>query len=194
MERNIGICLLFLLLTSCGTFRVGEKSVPDPVKKTQQHKEVEKQSAYYLATHTTDENKVVADVLSRSIGTPKKKENKSSVLESELFQHIGNFESRTIELNDELESYSGKTIEGTGINLLPFFSSFGVVAIVALLILFPSATTILFFVLRRTRTAFANVVEGIQEFAKDDPEHSKHLDELLEKKLDRREKLQIKKF
>jgi len=40
----------------------------------------------------------------------------------------------------------------------------------------------------------ANVVEGIQKFSRDDPDHAKKLDELLEKKLDRREKQHLKKF
>jgi hypothetical protein len=193
MHRII-LILCLLMMTSCGTFRVGEEKVPDPVRKTKQHKEVEKQSAYYLATHTKDENKVVAEVLSRSIGTPKQKEEKANVLESELFRHIANFENENVQLNDKLEEFNGMSIAGTGYNLFPFFSGFGIVAIVALLILFPSATTILFFILRRTRTAMANVVEGIQEFSRDDPEHSKRLDELLERKLDRREKQQLKKF
>lgn len=185
------ICLLF---TSCGTFRIGEESVPGPVKKSIQHKEIEKQGAYYLATNTKDQNQVVANALSRSIGTPKKKEDNSNVLETELFRHISTFENENVQLNDKLESFAGKKIEGTGFNLFPYLSGFGFISVVALLILFPSATTILFFVLRRTRTAFQNVIEGIQEFSKDDPEHCKKLDDLLEKKLDRREKQQIKKF
>ena len=188
------IILVSLLLVGCGTFRVGEEKVPDPVRKTNQHKEVEKQSAYYLATHTKDENKVVADVLSRSIGAPKQKEEKANVLESELFRHIANFENENVQLNDKLEQYSGKSIAGTGISLLPFFSGFGVISVIALLVLFPGLATVLFFILRRTKTAMANVIEGIQEFSKDDPVHCKKLDDLLEKKLDRREKKQIKKF
>jgi hypothetical protein len=188
------LMLCLLLMTSCGTFRVGEEKIPDPVRKTKQHKETERVGAYYLFENTTNENQLVASALSRSLGTPNKKQKDPNVLESELFRHIANFENENVQLNDKLEEYNGMSIAGTGYNLFPFFSGFGIVAIVALLILFPSATTILFFVLRRTRTAFANVVEGIQEFSKDDPEHSKHLDELLEKKLDRREKLQLKKF
>ena len=187
------ILLLCLLMTSCGTFQVLEKKVPDPVKKTHQHKEYEKQGAYYLATNTEHENELVADALSRSIGTPKKKESNPNTIESNLFEQNSNYENRRSELNDELESFSGEKIEGTGFNLFPFFSGFGMIAVVGLLILFPSTITVLFFILRRTRSAMANVVEGIEQFSKDDPEHCKHLDELLEKKLDRKEKQCLKK-
>ena len=200
--QDIGIMSMYrtvmfaccLLISSCGTMNILEKKVPDPVRKTNQHKEYEKQASYYLASNTQNENQLVANALSRSIGTPKKKETNPNTIESNLFYQNSNYENRRSELNDELELFSGKKIEGTGINLFPFFSSFGVIALIAVLVLFPSATTILFFVLRRTKTAMANVVEGIQEFSRDDPDHAKKLDELLEKKLDRREKQQLKKF
>ena len=185
---------LCILISSCGSMNILEKKVPDPVRKSNQHKEIEKQASYYLASNTKNENQLVANALSRSIGTPKKKETNPNTIESNLFYQNSEYENKRIKLNDELETFAGKKIEGTGINLFPFFSSFGIIALIAILILFPSATTILFFVLRRTRTAMANVVEGIQEFSRDDPDHAKKLDELLEKKLDRREKQQLKKF
>jgi hypothetical protein len=185
---------LCILISSCGSMNILEKKVPDPVRKSNQHKEIEKQASYYLASNTKNENQLVANALSRSIGTPKKKETNPNTIESNLFYQNSEYENKRIKLNDELETFAGKKIEGTGINLFPFFSSFGVIALIAVLVLFPSATTILFFVLRRTRTAMANVVEGIQEFSRDDPDHAKKLDELLEKKLDRREKQQLKKF
>ena len=185
---------LCILISSCGSMNILEKKVPDPVRKSNQHKEIEKQASLFLATNTKNENQLVANALSRSIGTPKKKETNPNTIESNLFYQNSEYENKRNELNEELELFSGKKIEGTGINLFPFFSSFGVIALIAVLVLFPSATTILFFVLRRTRTAMANVVEGIQEFSRDDPDHAKKLDELLEKKLDRREKQQLKKF
>jgi hypothetical protein len=185
---------LCILISSCGSMNILEKKVPDPVRKSNQHKEIEKQASYYLASNTQNENQLVANALSRSIGTPKKKETNPNTIESNLFYQNSEYENKRIKLNDELETFAGKKIEGTGINLFPFFSGFGVIALIAVLVLFPSATTILFFVLRRTKTAMANVVEGIQEFSRDDPDHAKKLDELLEKKLDRREKQQLKKF
>lgn len=193
MMKTILISLC-ILISSCGSMHILEKKVPDPVRKSNQHKEIEKQASYYLASNTQNENQLVANALSRSIGTPKKKETNPNTIESNLFYQNSEYENKRIKLNDELETFAGKKIEGTGINLFPFFSSFGVIALIAVLVLFPSATTILFFVLRRTKTAMANVVEGIQEFSRDDPDHAKKLDELLEKKLDRREKQQLKKF
>lgn len=190
--RFVTLVALFLV-SSCSSFQLFEKQVPDPVRKSIKHQEYEKQGAYFLARNTEDKNELVANALSRSIGTPKKKEEDADTIESKLFEVNSDFENRRVILNQELESFSGKKIEGTGMNVFPFFSSFGIIAVVALLVLFPGTITILFFILRRTRSAMANIVDGIEQFSKDDPEHCKHLDDLLEKRLDRREKQCLKK-
>ena len=185
---NCIFVLSALLFTSCGSVRVFEDKVPEPIKKNEIHKDAEKQGAYYLAVNAKDENKDVANALSRSIGTPSKIEDNPKTIVESLFSFTSNYESKISNLNQELETLQGKDIEGTGFNLMPFTSTLGFVLICILLVLFPSAITILFFILKRTRNAFSNIVKGVQEFTKNNPGNAKDLNEVLEKKMDRVEK------
>ena len=177
-----------LLFSSCGTYRVFQDKVPEPIKKNIYHLENEKQGAYYLAVNSTNENQLVADALSRSLGIPKFVENDSEILAENLFQEASSYENSLNELNTKLDKLQGKEIEDTGLNVMPWFSSLGIIVIVLLLVFFPSLITVLFFVLKRTRSALGNIVNGIKEFTESDPGNAKDLHELLEKKLDRVEK------
>ena len=179
---------ILLLLGSCTSMRVFQEKVPEPIQKTDSHINEEKRGAYYLAINTTHENKVVADALSRSLGTPTTiKENPNEIAET-LFAETSAYENGMDALNTKLENYQGKEIEGTGWNIMPLFSGVGIILIVVLLVLFPSLITLLFFVLKRTRGALGNIVTGIKEFSDNDPNKAKDLNELLERKLDRAEK------
>lgn len=182
------ILLSCLVLCSCGSMRIFKEKVPEPIKKNYHHKDAEKKSAYLLAANAKDENKNLANALSRSLGTPSNLEGDPRDLADNLFAHTSKYEANINGLNIELENLKGKDIEGTGFNLMPLTSMLGIVAIIALVILFPSAITILFFLLKRTRSAFSNVVKGVQEFTDQNPSSAKDLNELLEKKMDRVEK------
>ena len=177
-----------LLLVSCGSMRILKEKVPEPIKKDFHHKDAEKKSAFILATNAKDENKNLANALSRSLGTPSNLQEDSQDLVKDLFSHTNKYEAKISGLNVELENLQGKDIEGTGFNLMPFTSILGIVAIIALIILFPSAITVLFFLLKRTRSAFGNVVKGVQEFTDKNPTSAKDLNDLLDKKMDRVEK------
>jgi Sec-independent protein translocase protein TatA len=187
--KKLFLLIPILVLSSCSSFQVFEKKVPDPIKKTKDHLDNEKNGAYYLAINSNNQNKALANVLSRSIGTPKTIEDNPELIKKNLLDNCQEYESNIYGLNKELINFQGKDIKGSGFNLFPFISSFGIIVIVALLILFPSLASVLFFILRRTKKAFENVVKGVQEFSKDDPEASKKLQDLLEKKLDRTEKI-----
>ena len=178
------IFIPLFLFTSCGSYRIFQDKVPEPIKKNTKHIENEKQGAFYLATYADNKNKSLADALSRSLGIPLKVNNDSEEITNGLHSSTSKFENRILGLNTELENLQGKDIEGTGVNFFPITSIIGIIVIIGLLILFPSALTVLFFVLRRTRTAFANVVSGVKEFTENNPNESKGLEELLDKKLD----------
>jgi hypothetical protein len=182
------IITFVFFLTSCGSVRIFEDRVPDPIRKNQIHLDKEKQGAYYLAVNAKNENKDVANALSRSIGTPSKIEDNPKTIVESLFSFTSNYEGKISNLNQELETLQGKDIEGTGFNIMPYTSTLGIVVICILLVLFPSAITILFFILKRTRNAFSNIVKGVQEFTKNNPGNAKDLNEVLEKKMDRVEK------
>lgn len=182
------IIISILFLTSCSNFRVFQNKVPEPVKKNQNHLQSEKKGAFYLAKNTQDNNKNVADALSRSLGLPEIIEEDSGKITKDLITSSSNYENRIYGLNTKLENLKGKEVEGTGFNVFPITSILGIILLVVVCILFPSAVTILFFILKRTRLALANVVSGVKEFTQNNPEESKGLDEILEKKLDRAEK------
>jgi len=187
--KKLFLLIPILVLSSCSSLQFFEKKVPDPIKKTKDHLDNEKNGAYYLAVNTSNQNQSVANALSRSLGTPKTIEDNPELIKKNLLDNCQEYESNIYGLNKELINFQGKDIKGSGFNLFPFVSSFGLIVIVALLILFPSLASVLFFILRRTKKAFENVVKGVQEFSKDDPEASKKLQDLLEKKLDRTEKI-----
>ena len=178
-----------LVLSSCSSFQVLEKKVPKPINKKQIHLDHERRGAYYLAINADNKNKGLENALSRSLGTPSTIENNPELIKKNLLDNCQEYEANIYGLNKELINFQGKDIKGSGFNLFPFVSSFGVIVIIALLILFPSLASVLFFILRRTKGAFENVVKGVQEFSKDDPEASKKLQDLLDKKLDRTEKI-----
>lgn len=182
------LVLLTLLFGSCSNLRVLEEKVPAPIEKKRDHLDEEKKGAYYLAENTKDENLLVANALSRSLGNPSTIEDKPQEIAEKLFAFSSNHENQIFSLNNKLRELNGKEIQGTGFSLMPYFSGFGLVAIIALFILFPSLATILFFILKRTRSALSNVVSGVAEFTKSEPEKAKDLNDLLEKKLDRVEK------
>ena len=182
------IITFLFFLTSCESVRIFEDRVPEPIRKNQIHLDKEKQGAYYLAVNAKNENKDVANALSRSIGTPSKIEDNPKTIVESLFSFTSNYEGKISNLNQELETLQGKDIEGTGFNIMPYTSTLGIVVICILLVLFPSAITILFFILKRTRNAFSNIVKGVQEFTKNNPGNAKDLNEVLEKKMDRVEK------
>lgn len=188
MLLKITFIFFILLFSSCGSLRVFEEKVPDPIKKNIKHIDEEKKGAYYLAMHTKDFNRMVADALSRSLGNPSSIEEDPNQLANNLFSYSSDYGARFLSLNNQLEHLQGKDISGTGFNLAPFISGFGIVGILALFILFPSLATILFFILKRTRNAMANVVSGIKEFSESSPDKAKDLNDLLDKKLDRVEK------
>lgn len=195
LMHHINYILFYLIfLTSCGSVRVFEDKVPEPIRKNQIHLDKEKQGAYYLAVNAKDENKDVANALSRSIGTPSKIEDNPKTIIESLFSFTSNYEGKISNLNQELETLQGKDIEGTGFNLMPFTSILGIVVIGVILILFPSVITILFFILKRTRTAFGNMVQGVKEFTANNPNEAKNLDIILEKKMDRQEKILKTKY
>jgi hypothetical protein len=186
--KKLFLLIPILVLSSCSSFQVFEKKVPDPIKKTKDHLDNEKNGAYYLAINSNNQNKALANVLSRSIGTPKTIEENPELIKKNLLENCQQYESNIYGLNKELINFQGKDIKGSGFNLFPFVSSFGIIVIVALLILFPSLASVLFFILRRTRSAMQNIVTGIKEFSEHDPDKAKNLNELLNKKLDRVEK------
>ena len=181
----VTICLLF---ASCGSLRVLQDKVPSPVEKTDKHTNEERKGAYYLASNTSNENQMVANVLSRSLGTPTETENNPNKIAENLSAEIRNLEKRQKSLNEKLNNLQGKDIEGTGFNLLPYFSGMGIFVLIALLVLFPSLITVLFFILRRTRSALGNIVTGIKEYSDNDPIHAQKLKDLLDRRLDRAEK------
>lgn len=194
MAGKVYLLALCLLFSSCGSVRIFQEKVPEPIKKKDIHKDTEKQGAYYLAVNAKDENKDVANALSRSLGTPSKIEKKPENIIQSLFSFSSEYEQRISKLNSKLDTLQGKDIEGTGLNIMPFTSILGIVLIGILIILFPSAITILFFILKRTRKAFSNVVTGVEEFTKSHPVEAKDLQDVLDKKLDKVEKVLKSKY
>ena len=126
--------------------------------------------------------------LSRSLGTPQNLAEDANAINDNLYKSINEYENGFTNLNQELQNLENKKIQDTGFSLTPLFSGLGFIAVVAICVLFPSVLTILFFVLKRTRSALQNIVTGIKEFSDNDPDNAKNLHQLLEQKLDRVEK------
>jgi hypothetical protein len=191
--RIILLCLSIILFSGC-SLRVFKDKVPEPNRKSQEHRENEREGAFYLAENVElPTHKFLAEALSRSLGLPMDREKKSAEIAESLGTEITRHESRARQLNEELTKHQGHDIEGTGFNILPAISSVSFIGFIILLILFPSAITVFFFLLKRSRLAFSNLVKGVSKFSDKEPEAGIKLNEILERELDRKEKLMAKK-
>ena len=189
-------CLLILIsLMSVGcSMRIFQAQVPSAVFKSEDHFESERISAEFLArTLPSSETKEVAVSLSSSLGVPKDSKNNPSEISENLNSEIIKFQTNQKTLNDKLIKYSGKEIEETGIDISKPFSITTIVLLIIAVVAFPSLISILFYLLKQSRSAIKAISEGIENFSASTPEGALKLKECLSSSMDRKHKQIVNK-
>ena len=104
MRAFLVICLL--LSSSC-SLRLFQDKVPQPIEKTNKHKEAEKEATYYLANNIQSplEAKEIAGILSYSLGVPSNTDNTNIQIKNKLTSSISELNKDRLELNKNLKSF-----------------------------------------------------------------------------------------
>jgi hypothetical protein len=191
---KIAAITLCFVLTSCGSFRIFEKDVPSPIRKSEPHKESERQASRMLADRIEKpiSAKQLATSLSFSIGQPKEIQTDVSKIKTDLEKHSGNYQSNVDSLNVKLAEFEGKKIEGTGIEIGGIINWGMMIGLILLCVLFPPIVSVLFFLFKRASGTLKNVVGGIDDWAKSNDAES--LKEELSKKMDSQHKKLVGKL
>lgn len=182
-------CIL-ILLAGCSNLEIGRKSVPSPVLKSEKQKEAEKVGADFLArkVEKPDEAKQVAVNLSTSLGTPKKIEDDPEKVIRALRENIQKQQSDINKLNEELEAFKGKKIDGTGINVTGIGLSGSVIALIVLCILFPPVLTVVFFIIKNLKRTIECLVTGVQDLIERDPNAGRDFLGSMSRRMDTKQK------
>ena len=171
----LGFCFV---LTGCVGTRFFQTKVPEPIHKTPQQTEAERQAADLLARkiQTPVELKPVAESLSNSLGKPKYSladisnfdiGDASAKANADLLIGIGTMQKQLDTLNAKLTSLQGKEIEGTGFSILGPGMATIVIGLIVLGVVFPPAFTIMGILYRRLKQTSSMIVDQIDQAAKD---------------------------
>ena len=187
--------LLILILMSAGcSMRIFKAEVPSAIFKTEDHLNSEKVSADYIArTLPQSEIKQVAVSLSSSLGVPEKSNDNPKQISNNLNSEITKFQSNQKSLNEKLIKYSGKEIEGTGIDISKPFSITAIILLIVAVVAFPSLISLLFYLLKQSRSAIKAITEGIENFSASTPESAFRLKQCLSSSMDKKHKQIVSK-
>ena len=190
------LLVISLLLFSSCSLRVFQDKVPQPIEKTNKHKEAEKEATYYLANNIQSplEAKELAKVLSYSLGVPSDTDNDNRVIKNKLTQSISELNKDRLELNKNLKKNAGLKIEGTGFDIMPYMSVTSIVLIIALCVFCPAIISVAFFIIKRLKGALTAMVSAIEDYKKDEPEKAQKLKQALATNLDQSHKRLVSKL
>lgn len=193
MRALLVICLL--LSSSC-SLRLFQDKVPQPIEKTNKHKEAEKEATYYLANNIQSplEAKEIAGILSYSLGVPSNTDNTNIQIKNKLTSSIAELNKDRIELNKNLKKNAGLEIEGTGFDMMPYMSVTSIVLIIALCVFCPALISVAFFIIKRLKGALKAMVSAIEDYKKDEPENAPKLKQALATNLDQSHKRLVSKL
>jgi hypothetical protein len=190
----VRIALILVLLCSGCSWNVFQARVPSAVVKTQSHLESERIAGDFLARNVNEQNKQVATSLSHSLGLPIESSNDAENISENLNEEISENRKNQNQLNETLNKYAGKEIEGTGIDIGKGLSITSIVLLMIAIVAFPSIISILFFLLRQSRSALSAIVSGVETFKQSDKEHGKELKTILSASMDKQHKKLIQKL
>lgn len=195
--------VLCLFLTGCQLpqWRVFQQKVPQPIVKPAQTLEVERQAADLLARRIESPPELipVAVKLSESLGVPDRPlEGDTQELAPEtvraLNRELAATKQQIADLNKLLAKNEGKKVEGTGINLFGYSFGLGVIALIALCVMFPPIATILWWVFQRVAGALTRTAKGVNDYIKANPDQGEKLKTYLSGAQDTVDKQLIKKI
>ena len=188
--------LISLLLSSSCSLRVFQDKVPQPIEKTNKHKQAEKEASYYLANNIQSpvEAKKIAGILSYSLGVPSNTDNTNIQIKNKLTSSISELNKDRLELNKNLKKNAGLKIEGTGFDIMPYMSVTSIVLIIALCVFCPAIISVAFLIIKRLRGALSAMVSAIEDYKKDEPQKAQKLKQALATNLDQSHKRLVSKL
>jgi len=201
---RIALIAVMVAVSGCQlpTWTVFKEKVPEPIVKSDDAKEVERQAADLIARKIEEpkELKPVAVKLSESLGVPNKPlrndnleaaaEKAVDAINSELVE----VQEKRVELNEQLAKNSGKAIEGTGYNLFGFSMSLSMIVLAVLFVMFPPLAMIAWKVFSGVAGALKATVSGINDYVKANPDQADRLKSSLKGKHDAAHKAIISKI
>lgn len=185
-----------LLLTSSCSLRVFQDKVPQPIQKNNSHIEAEKEAGFYLANNieTPIEAKLLANLLSSSLGIPTNTNNNNKEIKNNLVSNIADYNKAKNELDLKLSKLAGKEIEGTGFDIMSFMSVTSIILIIALCVFCPAIISVAFFIIKRLRGALVQVISSIETFKDNEPQIARKLTSCLSSNLDQSHKKLVSKL
>lgn len=199
MLRTTIVTALFLL-TSCTvpSIRVGEKKVPSPNDVTTEQREAWAQGAQwiytdYIAGHPEPEEGIkVSRSLTTSIGTPVTPQTSPTKVTRALDRQTRDEASRKSDLDNFLRTHEGKTIEGTGINILGFTGSYWFWFAVVVVIVISGGGPIVIMVIRNLHSTLIATVSAVEQLKRKNPQAAKEFQEIASKVMDTKHKKVIR--
>jgi hypothetical protein len=187
----VEVCLsAFLLVAGCSLLpetRVFQKKIPQDAGKPPAQLEAERRGAKFIAVRSASadadpaaqvaEIHAVAVPLSSSLGEPAKAvsvEDKDTII-AELRKGLIAQQRKADAWRAFALKYSGKEIEGTGIDLAAPGALLGVAGLVALFVFVPGALSVALFVIRRLRSTVQTMAQAVEEHATENPVEGKRL-------------------
>ena len=167
---------LFLLLMPACQMRVWQAKVPDPVTITEQQREPWAQAAGWIEVDYAKghpdpvEGQKVATALSTSIGSPSTPAKSVDQLIKDLERARAQIRSQQAQIESFLHRQQGRTVEGSGFNLLGFTSSYWVWVGGLAVFLWLGGGPILIMVIRRTRNTLRATIKAIEETRRVNPQ------------------------
>lgn len=186
---------LLSLLNGCSLlpkWKINQKTVPAAYVKTVQDLEAEKQAALFISQSIIAPEYLipVAKSLSLSIGLPAvafaapHSVAGASQVSAKTNLVISHVQDARQKQDDFLNKYQGKTIEGTGFDVLAPAGGLGILGIIALLVFVPGSLSVLFWIIARLRGTVRTVATGIENFKAANPTVVQDLNNSLSKAMD----------
>lgn len=203
---RLAAILACLCLAGCAMpqWRVFQSRVPQETGRTEAQAEGEKRAAAYIVERSrppvADPVNAVADIhtvaapLSASLGPPSK-----AITVEDRAEVIAGLQAALAAKEAELEKWrafarrhGGRTIEGTGFNLLPFVGTGGLIAVIALCILFPTVGYLLLRVLPLLWRMVRSMIQGVETIVAKAPAAGRVVQAEFRHVMDKDEKAVIK--
>jgi hypothetical protein len=202
--KRLTLIIALIALTGCQVpqWRVFQKEIPAPVSKSDDQVEYERQAADLIAQRIEEPKALrpTAVALSTSLGKPKNPievpdiEVAADRATARVTEGILDMQRQRYKQDEFLSRYQGLEIENTGVNLFGGSVVLSMAAVVALCVFVPGFGSLILFMIRRIRHATHQVVQGVQEYEKAEPEKYADLQEYLRGKMDLGSKSVIKSF
>ena len=192
---------MLVLFSGCAApqWRLFERKVPDPLAVTGDVQLAWAQGAEWLEQDYSrghpnpEDGKLVSTALSNSIGSPLRYEDNADKVIRDLRRANKLLKEQLGEVNAFLQAQQGKTVEGTGVNILGFTGSYWFWMCVIIFIIAIGGLPVILFVIRTLRSTIITTTRVVEELSETNPEAAEEFKLLAKRRMSTKEKAAIKK-